>query len=100
MPPGAVGRAERGYAIPTPRTGGPIIVIPSDAVQTTILTVIPSEAVQSAAEHRGGEEPVLQRRAATPLMLLRHGVERLDTDVHPRWKACCGMTSGALWKAV
>ena len=44
MPPGAVGRAERGYAIPTPRTGGPIIVIPSDAVR-------------SRAKHRGSRNP-------------------------------------------
>jgi len=39
-----------------------------------LITVIPSEAVQSAATRREAEEPVLQRRAATPIMLLRHDV--------------------------
>ena len=35
----------------------PITVIPSNAVQTTILTVIPSDAVRSRAKHRGSRNP-------------------------------------------
>jgi len=42
--PARAGQGERGYAIPTPRTGGPI-------------TVIPSEAVRSRAKHRGSRDP-------------------------------------------
>jgi len=38
------------------------------------IIVIPSEAVQSAAKHREVEESILRRRAATPLLLLRHDV--------------------------
>jgi len=45
-----------------------------------LITVIPSEAVQSAAMRREAEESVRQRREATPLVASPHGVSGWRTD--------------------
>ena len=75
--------------IPPLRAFGPPVGMTAVGDGRPPIIVIPSEAVRRVAQHRAAEESVLQRRAATPLMLLRRGIGRL---------VGCGMASSA-WRS-
>ena len=55
-----------------------------------------SGAKQSEAPRIEG--PVLQRRAATPFLLLWHGVRWPEINVHAYWRVCCGFAPSTLLK--
>jgi len=44
------------------------------------------------------KEPVLQRREATPFLLLWHGVRWPEINVHAYWRVCCGFAPSTLWR--